>query len=41
MAACRGTKRDGEPCTVSVPLGERYCYNHNPDYAEERKLSAS
>ena len=40
-AACQGTKRDGEPCTVSVPLGERYCYNHNPDYAEERKLSAS
>jgi hypothetical protein len=41
MAACAGTKRDGEPCTVSVPHGERYCYNHNPDYAEERKRSAS
>src|SRR5215218_2992939 len=40
-AACQGTKRDGEPCTVSVPHGERYCYNHNPDYAEERKQSAS
>ena len=40
-AACAGTKRDGEPCTVSVPRGERYCYNHNPDYAEERKQSAS
>jgi hypothetical protein len=26
---------------VSVPHGERYCYNHNPDYAEERKRSAS
>ena len=41
MATCAGTKRDGEPCTVSVPHGERYCYNHNPDYAEERKRSAS
>jgi hypothetical protein len=41
MAACQGTKRDGEPCTVSVPHGERYCYNHNPDFAEERKQSAS
>ena len=40
-AACQGTKRDGEPCTVSVPHGERYCYNHNPAYAEERKRSAS
>src|SRR5919112_1874886 len=41
MATCAGTKRDGTPCTVSVPSGERYCYNHNPDYAEERKQSAS
>src|SRR5918995_1702257 len=41
MAVCAGTKRDGEPCTVSVPRGERYCYNHNPDFAEERRASAS
>src|SRR5919107_1509013 len=41
MAVCSGTKRDGTPCTVSVPPGERYCYNHNPDYAEERRASAS
>jgi len=41
MAICSGTKRDGAPCTVSVPHGERYCYNHNPAYAEERKRSAS
>jgi hypothetical protein len=41
MSVCQGTKRDGEPCTVSVPRGERYCYNHNPDYAQERKRSAS
>src|SRR5215203_7420018 len=41
MAVCAGTKRNDEPCTVSVPRGERYCYNHNPDYAEKRKRSAS
>lgn len=41
MSVCSGTKRNGEPCTVNVPHGERYCYNHNPDYAEERKQSAS
>jgi hypothetical protein len=40
MAVCAGTKRDGTPCTASVRPGERYCYNHNPDYAEERKESA-
>jgi hypothetical protein len=41
MAVCSGTKRDGTPCTASVPSGEQYCYNHNPDYAEERRASAS
>src|SRR5215203_5731970 len=41
MAVCGGTKRDGTSCAASVPDGERYCYNHNPDYAEERKRSAS
>ena len=41
MAACQGTKRNGEPCTVSVPHGERYCCNHNPKYTEERRASVS
>src|SRR5215217_5623590 len=41
MALCAGTTRAGKPCTVSVPDGERYCYNHDPSYAEERKRSAT
>jgi len=41
MATCRGTKRSGAPCTVSIPDGTRFCYNHDPDKAEERRLSAS
>ncbi len=41
MATCQGTKRDGTPCTASVRPGERFCYNHHPDYAEERRASAS
>lgn len=41
MATCSGTKRSGEPCTASVPPGERFCYNHDPDHAEERRRSAS
>jgi hypothetical protein len=41
MTTCQGAKRDGEPCTARAMPGERYCYNHHPDYAEERKRSAS
>ncbi len=41
MAACAGTKRDGEPCATSAEAGERWCYHHHPDYAEERRRNAS
>src|SRR5829696_8493675 len=41
MAACQGTKRNGEPCTASSMPGERWCYHHHPDLAEERRASAS
>ncbi len=41
MATCSGTKRSGEPCTMSIPDGTRYCYNHDPAKAEERRRSAS
>ena len=40
MATCSGVRRDGEPCTASTIPGERWCYHHHPDYAEERKQSA-
>jgi hypothetical protein len=41
MATCAGTTRKGGACTASALVGERFCYNHHPDYAEERKQSAS
>ena len=41
MAACTGTKRDGEPCTASAMPGSRYCWHHDPDHAEERRRNAS
>ncbi len=41
MAVCSGTKRDGGPCTLPAMTGSERCWNHNPDYAEERKRSAS
>ena len=41
MAACHGTKRDGEPCTASAVPGSRWCRHHDPDHAEERRRNAS
>lgn len=40
-AVCMGTKRDGQPCTASTIAGERWCYHHHPDFAEERRRNAS
>jgi hypothetical protein len=41
MPRCAGTKRDGGQCTTIVPPPLTYCYQHDPDRAEERKLNAS
>jgi hypothetical protein len=41
VATCSGTKRNSEPCTQPALSGERFCYNHHPDHAEERRKSAS
>ena len=41
MAACHGTKRDGEPCTANAMPGSQYCWHHDPDHAEERSRNAS
>ena len=41
MAVCRATKRNGEPCTLSVTEGDGYCWAHSPRNSEQRRLSAS
>lgn len=41
MAVCAGITRDGKRCTVGVPPGVQWCYNHDPARAEERKQAAS
>jgi hypothetical protein len=41
MPRCAGTKRDGGQCTTIVPPPQTYCYQHDPDRAEERSLNAS
>ena len=41
MPRCAGEKVDGTPCERIVGASQEYCYAHDPDYAEERKRSAS
>jgi hypothetical protein len=41
MPQCQGIKRDGGRCTLSVPPGEQWCFNHDPARAEERRRNAS
>jgi hypothetical protein len=38
---CAGITRDGNRCTVGVPPGVQWCYNHDPSRSEERKRAAS
>ena len=41
MARCQGIKRDGGRCTLGVPPGVQWCFNHDPARAQERKRNAS
>ena len=41
MARCQGIKRDGGRCTLGVPPGDEWCFNHDPARAEERRRNAS
>jgi hypothetical protein len=36
LILCKGTKKDGEPCTVQA-LEDGYCFAHSPALAEKRK----
>jgi hypothetical protein len=38
---CAANKRDGSPCSAPAAPGARYCYNHDPNRADERKRNAS
>ncbi len=41
MARCAGIKRDGGRCTAVVNGPNDYCYQHDPDRADERRRNAS
>jgi hypothetical protein len=38
---CSGIKRDGGRCTAVVSGSQEYCYQHDPERAEERRRNAS
>jgi hypothetical protein len=40
MPKCSGIKRDGGRCTNVAPTGSAYCYQHDPNRAEDRKRNA-
>jgi hypothetical protein len=41
MARCAAIKPDGERCRVSAIEGSEWCWNHNPDHAQERRAYGS
>ena len=41
MPQCSGIKRTGGRCAVVVGTGQNYCYQHDPDRADERRRHAS
>jgi hypothetical protein len=38
---CSATKRDGEPCKISVEPGVEFCWAHDPANREQRQRITS
>jgi hypothetical protein len=41
MALCSGIRADGGRCHAQAISGSEWCFNHHPDYEEERRRRAS
>ncbi len=41
MNRCRGTKPNGDQCTLTVEPPDTYCWHHTPERAAERRRAAS
>ena len=41
MGVCAAIKPNGVRCRARAMEGYAYCYNHNPEFADERRLHAS
>lgn len=41
MAGCAGIKADGGRCRAQAIRDSQWCFNHHPDYEEQRRRRAS
>ncbi len=41
MATCAGIKADGGRCKAQAILNSEWCFNHHPDYEDERRQRAA
>ena len=41
MGSCSGIKADGGRCKAQAISGSEWCFNHHPDYEEQRRQRAS
>ena len=41
MGVCAAIKPDGVRCRARAMKGYAYCFNHRPEFADERRLNAS
>jgi hypothetical protein len=41
MATCAAIKADGTKCESRAMKGSQWCFNHSPNYSEERRRNAS
>jgi hypothetical protein len=41
MSLCSGIRADGGRCKAQAITGTDWCFNHHPDYEEERRRRAS
>jgi hypothetical protein len=41
MALCSGIRADGGRCRAQAIGGSEWCFNHHPDYEEQRRRRAS
>src|SRR5215207_11270927 len=41
MSLCAGIRADGGRCGVQAITGEEWCFNHHPEYEEQRRRRAS
>ncbi len=41
MSVCAAIKPDGARCKARAMKGSQWCFNHHPDYSQERRQNAS